>query len=307
MEEDTIKISKQEVHELLNKGNELLDILEQNSVWKSLDYTKNRSRFVSGYTKWYKQSLSFIRDLSPDRYDKFKGIFTTNKRSGVNEYTYTIQDYIHGIYLENKPKNYTDEIVSRKLKEQIEILKSASARINEFSFDLESYVRINPIYSNRPAFTSNNPNKILDTDLEDEHYNSLMTEINSTFRLELFISTFLLSKELIENLLIDILRLIFPPTSDENISLYYDMEKQKFKDLDRLLDTINKNKKKLPFDDDALEELIGMLGVMTSRDKPTSHSRIKIPDREDIKGYRIKETVEILQNTKQALMNEKIV
>lgn len=135
MEDDTVRISKQEVHELLNKGNELLDILEQNSVWNSLDYIKNRSRFVSGYTKWYKRSLCVIRDLSPDRYDKFKSIFSTNKRSGVNEYTYTIQDYIHGIYLENGPKNHTDEVTSRKLKEQIEILSYASSRINEFSLN----------------------------------------------------------------------------------------------------------------------------------------------------------------------------
>lgn len=304
MEDDTVRISKQEVHELLNKGNELLDILEQNSVWNSLDYIKNRSRFVSGYTKWYKRSLCVIRDLSPDRYDKFKSIFSTNKRSGVNEYTYTIQDYIHGIYLENGPKNHTDEVTSRKLKEQIEILSYASSRINEFSFELEKFVRINPIYSNQTSPTATDPNKILQMDLEEEHYNSLKTEINSTFRLGLFISTFLLSRELIENLLIDILRLIFPPTSKENISLYFDMENQKFKELDSLLSTLDQKREELPFDNKALDELIGILEHMLPKDKPASHSRIDIPRREDIVNYRIEGTVEILLNTKQALKNK---
>ncbi|MDW7732140.1 MAG: hypothetical protein SCH66_06890 [Methanolobus sp.] len=305
MEDDTVKISKQEVHELLNKGNELLDILEQNSVWNSLDYTKNRSRFVSGYTKWYKQSLCVIRNLGPDRYDKFKSIFSTNKRSGVNEYTYTIQDYIHGIYLDNRPKNHTDDVTSRKLKEQIEILRSAYSRINEFTFDLESYVKINPIYSNQTSFTTTGTNQIIQIDMEEEHYNSLKTEINSTFRLGLFISTFLLSKELIENLLIDILRLIFPPTSKENIHLYFDIKNHKFKELGLLLDIMTRKKGELPFDDTALDELTGILERMVPRDKPTSHSSINIPSRDDIAGYRIGETVEILVNTKQALKGKK--
>lgn len=304
MEDNTVRTSKQEVHELLNKGNELLDILEQNSVWNSLDYIKNRSRFVSGYTKWYKQSLCVIRNLSPDRYDKFRSIFSTNKRSGVNEYTYTIQDYIHGIYLENSPKSHTDEVTSRKLKEQIEILRYASSHINNFSFELEKFVRINPIYSNQTSPTTTDPNKILQMDMEEEHYNSLRTEINSTFRLGLFISTFLLSRELIENLLIDILRLIFPPTSKENISLYFDIENQKFKEMDLLLVTIDRKREELPFDNEALDELMNILERMITRDKPTSHSRISIPNRQDIVNYRIGETVEILVNTKQALKDK---
>ncbi|TGC07891.1 hypothetical protein [Methanolobus halotolerans] len=304
MEDHPARITKQEVHELLNKGNELLNILEQNYAWNSKEYARNRSRFISAYTKWYKLSLAVIRNLSPDTSKRFQNLFSTNKRSEINEYTYTIQDYIHGSYLESGPRNYTDEVTSRKLKEQMEILRHTSARIDEFSFDLEKFVRINPIYSNQDSFKTTDTREILHIDMDEEHYNSLKTEINSTFRLGLFISTFLLSKELIENLLIDILRLIFPPTSEENISLYFDISNKDFKDMNNLLHTITEKRTKLASNGIDIDEILMILERMKSEDRPTSHSKIKIPDREDIQSYRVGETVEMLLLMKQTLIQK---
>ncbi|WP_406656994.1 hypothetical protein V7O62_00180 [Methanolobus sp. ZRKC2] len=285
----------------MNEASELLNILEQNYTWNSKEYARNRSRFISGYTKWYKQSRAVIRDLIPDRYNRFQSLFSTNKRSGINEYTYTVQDYIHGIHLENESRNYTDEVTSRRLKEQMEILRSAFSRIDEFSFDLEKFVRINPIYPDQTSFKENNKNTILEIELGEEHYNSLKVEMNSTFRLGMFISTFLLSRKLIENLLVDILRLIFPPTSDENISLYFDIKNQSFKDLDILSETFAKKKKELPFKASVVDEILIALERMKYEDKPTSHSGIIIPERQDILSYRIEETVEMLLSMKQIL------
>ncbi|MBN2110654.1 MAG: hypothetical protein JW705_06160, partial [Methanosarcinaceae archaeon] len=302
MENEKDNISKQEVQELLHTGDELLDILEQNYTWESKEYAKNRSLFVSGYTKWYKRSLTVIRKLRPDRANRFQNLFSTNKRSSVNEYTYTVQDYIHGTYLDNEPRNHTDEVTSRRLKEQMEILRSASTRINEFTFVFEQFVKINPIYSSQESPAENDTKKLLQVNFEDEHYNSLKTEINSTFRLGLFISTFLLSRELIENILIDIMRLIFPPASDENISIYFDIDSQSFKDLNLLLDTVIKIKEELPFDNSAVDEIISSLENMRFKDRPASHSRLRTPNREDILAYRINENVEKLLKMKMSLM-----
>lgn len=304
MERTTAKISKQEVNELLDNGYKLLNILEQNYAWNSKEYARNRSRFISGYTKWYKRSKEIICSLSPDRCKRFQGLFSTNKRSGINEYTYTIQDYIHGVYLEKQARNYVDEVTSKRLKEQMEMLRTASSRLNEFSFDLESFVKINPIYSNRASFTTENTNQIIDIDLEDEHYNSLKTEINSSFRTGLFISTFLLSRTLIENLLIDVLRHIYPPITDENISIYYNIEDQNFRDLNILTSTVTERKSQIPFDDHVLDEILLTLERMSLENIPTSHSDIKIPDREEIISYRIGDTVENLILMKDALKQE---
>ena len=68
-----------------------------------------------------------------------------------------------------------------------------------------------------------------------------------------------------------------------------------------LLDTITKKREELPFDEEALDELTSILNRMVFKEKPTSYSRIRILDRNDILDFNIGETVEILQNTKQAL------
>lgn len=292
MESDTQKISKEEITSLLEECDDMLEILERNSVWNENEYQKNRSIFISEYTKWYRNVLPIIRDLIPERAEKFQSIFRTTKRSGINDYTYTIQDYIHGIYLEKRLKVYSDNITGKRLKEQKDILMDAIPRINGFSFDIHRFVKINPINTNQTSFSANDTTKLLNLELDDEHYRELKNEINATYKNGLHISTFMLSRKLIENLMLDLLKTRYPPVSDENIDLYFDREHKVHRDFNVLLDTFDKRKREMPVDTDQLDDFIKELSLFRLKENTSSHSIDKIPDQIKNKKYNLEDIVE---------------
>ncbi len=307
MVSDIEEISEQEIVSLVEKCDEMLEILERNSVWNEEEYQKNRSKFIAGYTKWYRHSLPIIRDLIPERADKFQGIFRTAKRSGINDYTYTIQDYIHGIYLDNRLKVYTDGITARRLKEQKDILMDAIPRIDGFTFDIHRFVKINPINANITSFSGEETTKLLNIELNDEHYRKLKNEINATFKHGLFISAFMLSRKLIENLMIDILRTRFPAVSNENIELYFDTEHKVHKDFNLLLDAFEQQKEEIPIDTEELIEFIEELNSFRLKEDESSHSFNKIPDQNTIRKYNVEGVIEGLLDILSILKEESTV
>jgi hypothetical protein len=292
MEKAANDVSEEEILSMIVKCDELLEILERNSVWNENEYQKNRSKFIAGYTKWYRTVLPVIRDLIPERADKFQNIFRTTKRTGINDYTFTIQDYIHGIYLENRLKVYTDGITSKRLKEQKEILMDAIPRIDGFSFDINRFVKINPIRTGMTSFSTKDSAKLINLELDDIHYRQLKHEINATFKNGLFISTFMLSRKLIENIMLDILKTRFPPVSNENIDIYFDKEHEVHKDLNLLIDVFEHRKEEIPINSEELTEFIKELNLFKLKEDVNSHSINEIPDSIKIRKYHIEEIIE---------------
>lgn len=289
------KTSKQEIADLIRIADGMLELLKYKIVSNDHEYQKNRNTFIAEYTKWYTQCLPIVRSILPDKAPRYESLYHTNKRSGTNEYTYTIQDYIQGVYFKDKPKSYTDNITCKRLKEQISILKTATPRINDFSFEIKKFVKINPIYGQDSSSISKHE-RFMDIRFSDEHYNSIKAEINSCYKRGFFVATFLLSKELIRNLLIDIIKINFHPISDEQISLYYDLQNKTHKEMWQLLGTLIKKKEEIDINSEAIENLIEMLTAMDQKIKPGSHSFKSISTREDIDNYRLDELVELLND-----------
>ncbi|WP_406671357.1 hypothetical protein V7O67_07430 [Methanolobus sp. ZRKC4] len=287
--------SKQEIADLIRIADEMLEILEYKIATNNHEYQKNRNTFIAEYTKWYTRCLPIIRSILPDKAPRYESLYHTNKRSGTNEYTYTIQDYIQGVYFKDKPKSYTDNITCKRLKEQRSILKTAPPRINDFSFEIEKFVKINPIYGQTSSSISKHE-RFMDIRFSDDHYNSIKAEINSCYKRGFFVATFLLSKELIRNLLIDIIKINFHPISDEQISLYYDFQNNTHKEMWQLLGTLIEKKEEIDINSEAIENLIEMLEAMDQKMRPGSHSFKSISTREDIDNYRLDELVELLND-----------
>ena len=287
--------SKQEIADLVRIADEMLELLEYKIASNNHEYQKNRNTFIAEYTKWYTRCLPIIRSILPDKAPRYESLYHTNKRSGTNEYTYTIQDYIQGVYFKDKPKSYTDNIMCKRLKEQRSILKTASPRINDFSFEFEKFVKINPIYG-QPSSSISKYERFMDISFSDEHYNSIKAEINSCYKRGFFVATFLLSKELIRNLLIDIIRINFQPISDEQISLYYDFQNETHKEMWQLLGTLVQKKEEININSEVIENLIEMFAAMDQKIKLGSHSFKSISTREDIDKYRLDEIVELLND-----------
>lgn len=291
--QNNIDISKDEISDLIRIGNVLLDLLEDNSEVDEKGYQKKRNMFIGEYNKWYSRCLPIIRSMVPDKAIRFESLYHTNNRSGTNEYTYTVQDYIQGIYFKDKPKSYTDNITTKRVREQNSILKAALPRITDFSFDMERFVKINPIRS-QPSHSLTRQDKLIDHDFYDEHYNSMRTEINSNFKRGFTMSAFVLSRELIRNLLLDMIRIQFPPRSEENVSIYYNINNNCHKELRTLALTIRERKDDLDLNPEAIEHLVEMICTMEPETKPGSHSFLTIPTQENLLAYRIEEIVDLL-------------
>ncbi|WP_407356058.1 hypothetical protein [Methanolobus sp. WCC5] len=291
----TTDIPRKELSELIKKGNELLELLEEKSVTNDQEYQKKRNMFIADYNKWYSRCLPVVRSMVPDKAVRFESLYHTNKRSGTNEYTYTIQDYIHGIYFKDKPKSYTDNITSKRVKEQNSILQAALPRTDDFSFDMERFVKINPI-PGQPSYSISKQNKLIEIDFEDEHYNSIRTEINSCFKRGSFMAVLLLSKELIRNLLLDIIRIRFTPMSEENISLYYDPHNNNYMDIRPLLGMLTEKKEEMGIDTKAIDQLVKMAASIDPKPDPKAHTFRNIPTHEDIDNYKINDTLILLND-----------
>ncbi|WP_094228905.1 hypothetical protein [Methanolobus psychrotolerans] len=290
----TSEISRKEIADLARTGNELMELMEKVPT-SDHEYQKNRNMFLAEYNRWYTRCLPIIRGMLPDKALRFESLYHTNKRSGTNEYTYTIQDYIQGVYFKDKPKSYTDNITAKRLKEQNSILQTALPRVSSFSFEMEKFVKINPIHG-QPSSSISNQDKLIDIDFSDGHYNSIKAEINSSYKRGFFMASFLLSKELIRNLLIDLIRTEFPPTSDERISYYYDLKNSTYKEAGQLLKVLTEKKEEFDINPDAIERIIKMIVVIEPKMKPDSHSFKLISTREEMDMFEIEEIVGLIND-----------
>jgi hypothetical protein len=293
MEQNPGDISRNEISGLVSTGERMLEMLDEMSANNEHEYQKNRNVFTSEYGKWYAKCLPLIRSMVPDKATRFESLYHTNKRSGMNEYTYTIQDYIHGIYFKDRPKSYTDAILSKRLKEQMSILQASVARTSDFTFDMEQFVKINPI-NGLDSSSIVKQNKLIDIDFVDDHYNSIRTEINTCFKQGFYMASLELSKRLIQNLLVDLIRSNFPLAGEGHRSLYYDYLKEDFRNTDELLKELSEKKHDFNVNPDAIDYLIELIGPMEPKKKPESHSFGVIPKRKDIQNLRIEEAMELI-------------
>jgi hypothetical protein len=293
MEQNPGDISRKDISGLVSPGEKMLELLDEMSANNEHEYQKNRNIFTSEYGKWYSKCLPLIRSMVPDKATRFESLYHTNKRSGMNEYTYTIQDYIHGIYFKDKPKSYTDAILSKRLKEQMSILQASVARTSDFTFDMEQFVKINPI-NGLDSSSIVKQNKLIDIDFVDDHYNSIRTEINTCFKQGFYMASLELSKRLIQNLLVDLIRSNFPLAGEGHRSLYYDYLKEDFRNTDELLKELSEKKHDFNVNPDAIDYLIELISPMEPKKKPESHSFGVIPKRKDIQNLRIEEAMELI-------------
>jgi hypothetical protein len=293
MGQNQMDMSGKDISELIDTGGRLLELLEEMSASNEHEYRKNRNIFISEYGKWYTKCLPLIRSMVPDKATRFESLYHTNKRSGMNEYTYTVQDYIHGIYFKDKPKSYTDTIISKRIKEQKAILQASVARASDFSFEMESFVKINPLNGlDSAAITKQN--KLIDIDFFDDHYNSIRAEINTCFKHNFYMASLLLSKELIQSLLVDLIRSNFPLTSEGHRSLYYDYLDKNFRETGELLKSISQKKNEFDVNLEAIDYLVKLVSSMEPELKPESHSFGALPKKEDIEELRIEEAMELI-------------
>jgi hypothetical protein len=96
--------------------------------------------FRGPYQAWYSAALRVVEQLLPDRYDEFRVLYRFEKApKTLDVTTYTISHYANGTLVprENIDRDTARAIAMSKIKDQIDILASAEARLGSILADIE--------------------------------------------------------------------------------------------------------------------------------------------------------------------------
>lgn len=124
--------------------------------------------------------------------------------------------------------------------------------------------------------------KLIDMEFENVFYNKLRDEINDAYKMGLFTSVMLLSRKLFENLLIEILRIKYPPNQSDNLEIYFIKNEQRFQNFTVLLKNIEDKKSDFTVDEPLITEIISRIKPFRKGANSSAHSIIIVSDEKDI-------------------------
>ncbi|MCZ7398259.1 MAG: hypothetical protein O8C62_01030 [Candidatus Methanoperedens sp.] len=129
--------------------------------------------------------------------------------------------------------------------------------------------------------------KLVDMEFEDVFYNKLRDEINDAYKMGLFTSVMLLSRKLFENLLIEILRIKYPPNQSGNLEIYFIKNEQRFQNFTVLLKNIEDKKSDFTPDEHLISEIISLIKPFRKGANLNAHSIIIVSDEKGILSFDI--------------------
>ena len=102
----------------------------------------DHSKFLPGYHGWYTRSLAVVRHLLPDRLAEFERLYHLDNRKNIDVSTYTIEDYLQGLYIVGLTKKRdVVKIALTKFANQIYILESASSRLDDILSNIQGILQ----------------------------------------------------------------------------------------------------------------------------------------------------------------------
>jgi len=165
----------------------------------------------------------------------------------------------------------------QKIRDDInENLEIFTLYLNE---DLKLKKLSQPIKSNYSNF--------IDLKFNDFFHKKLKNEINSAFSYGLYTSTMLLSRKLIENLVIDVLRIKYPQNIPGNLEIYHNTKDGRFHDFTILLKNLEEKKDEFGIDKVIITEFISLIKPFRPRANADAHSIIMISDENEVMKYDI--------------------
>ncbi len=134
---------------------------------------------------------------------------------------------------------------------------------------------------------------LIDIKFEDIFYKNLNQEINKCYRFGAYTASFILSRKLIENLVIDILRKKYPPNS-ENIEIYYRTNEGRFQDLSILLKNFEEKKEDFGIDVESIDEFFRLIKPFRPTANSNAHSIIVWGEKESLDKLQIEKMAGLL-------------
>lgn len=159
---------------------------------------------------------------------------------------------------------------------------------------------------NKPMIISSFAGKddFISSKFDDIFYNDLKKEINNCYKAEFWTSAFILSRKMIENLVIDVLRLKFPQSGMGNLNLYYRPSDGRFHDFTVLLKNLEDKKDEYGVDKQIITEFISLVKPFRPQANSTAHSIIMECNEKKLVDAKVERMVEYLLKLKNNLINE---
>lgn len=106
-------------------------------------YLKKLPAFASEYESWYSESLALLRQLLPDRVQNFISFYEKPKsRKDITYSNYVMQDYLQGLVVRYGGEVRVDTRAALlQFKQQLNIVKAASARFESSLFEIRQLVQ----------------------------------------------------------------------------------------------------------------------------------------------------------------------
>lgn len=135
---------------------------------------------------------------------------------------------------------------------------------------------------------------LIEIEFKDFFYDPLIREINLTHRFELFTSTMFLARKLLENLVIEILRIKYPPNVKGNLEIYYNTDEGRFHDFTILLKNLEERKEDFVVDVNIITEFISLVKPFRPRANANAHSIIIVSNKDEVLKYNIPKMTALL-------------
>lgn len=142
---------------------------------------------------------------------------------------------------------------------------------------------------------------LIDLKFGNAFYDNLKREINLVYKFGLYTSAAVLSRKLIENLLIEVLRKKYPPNKPRNLNLYYVKKKRRHHDFAILLDNLEKKKSSFGVDVDMVSKFISLAKPFRPATNATAHSIIEESNKDEIVKHKIPQMISLLKTLKENL------
>lgn len=124
--------------------------------------------------------------------------------------------------------------------------------------------------------------------IDDEFYESLISDINKSYQVGVDEATLILTRKLVENLLIDLLRAKYGH-SEGNLELFYDTDNRQFRRFSSLIENLDQNMHDLEYYSDRMDsDVIPKIKDLKGGGDASAHSIELAPSEDAMKEYQSK-------------------
>jgi hypothetical protein len=148
-----------------------------------------------------------------------------------------------------------------------------------------------------------NPNILVEIKFRDHFLNKIVEDLNGTYRAGFYTPTLFLIRKLIENSIICILEDKFPRNQNNNINLYFDVHKNRYKDFSDLLLALNSKRSSFVIKN-AVTRFMTLATNLKDKTNSFIHHLEYNGSKEDVEGTNVVDVIELLRKIDERDMLE---